>query len=276
MTALVIFDLDGVLVDSEPIAARMWMRELARFGVTIDMAYFEANFLGRSFPKVVKAIREDLGLDLPADFEATYRTKLRDMFEVELTTTPGLAPVLARLAVPDCVATSSTPARAEKSLNITGLWPRFAGRVHTASEVAHGKPAPDLFLHVAALFDVAPGDCLVIEDSAPGLAAARAAGMPALHYAGGAHLNGRDVGAPASLGRIDAWSALPGLCPGPVRAGGGRMSRRGQDSTRLDDAARAGWLYYIAQNTQDQIAKNSACRASRPSVWSPWPCPKGW
>ena len=213
MTALVIFDLDGVLVDSEPIAARMWMHELARFGVTIDMAYFEANFLGRSFPKVVDAIRTDLGVDLPADFEATYRAKLRDMFEAELTTTPGLAPVLSRLAVPDCVATSSTPARAEKSLKITELWERFGERVFTASEVAHGKPAPDLFLHVAARLAVDPGDCLVIEDSAPGLAAAHAAGMPAVHYAGGAHLNGRDVAVPASLGRIDAWSALPVLCP---------------------------------------------------------------
>ena len=213
MTALVIFDLDGVLVDSEPIAARMWMRELSKFGVTIDMAYFEAHFLGRSFPKVVEAIRTDLGVDLPSDFEATYRAKLRDLFDAELTTTPGLSTVLDRLAVTDCVATSSTPERAEKSLKITGLWERFAGRLFTASEVAHGKPAPDLFLHVAARLDVEPADCLVVEDSAPGLTAARAAGMPAVHYAGGAHLNGRNVGVPASLGRIDAWAALPALCP---------------------------------------------------------------
>lgn len=212
MTDLVIFDCDGVLVDSELLSARVLIDTLAETGIAIDRTHFERHFLGRSFPTVAASIRRDFQ-SLPADFEETYRARLAQVFEAELRPTAGLMEMLGRLDVPACVATSSSPPRVARSLRVTGLARFFEGRVFTASEVARGKPAPDLFLHAARRCGVPPGDCLVVEDSAPGLEAAEAAGMASLHFSGGAHLAGRDVGRAASRGRIAAWSELPRVCP---------------------------------------------------------------
>ena len=216
---LVLFDLDGVLVDSEPLSAAALIAELATCGIAVTEARVRREFLGRSFVRVAEGLRASHGDRLPDDFEGRYRARLFAAFEAGLRPTPGVAAMLDRLAVPARVATSSTPARAAKALALTGLAARFAGRVHTASEVARGKPAPDLFLRAAAAGGAAPGRCLVIEDSAPGLAAAAAADMASVLYLGGGHHAGRAWDGPApGLGRLTDWGALGDLCPGILEA----------------------------------------------------------
>jgi HAD superfamily hydrolase (TIGR01509 family) len=190
MAELVIFDCDGVLIDSEIISARMLVEELARMGVTIDMDYVARHFLGRSYPTVMKVIRADFGLELTAEFEEQYRSRLLDAFETELRIMPGVRAVLEGLTRPWCIATSSSPRRAERSLQIVGLSDLTKGKVFTASLVARGKPAPDLFLHVAAVHGVAPEACLVLEDSLNGVRAGLAAGMEVWRFTGGSHLAG--------------------------------------------------------------------------------------
>ena len=200
-TELVIFDCDGVLIDSEVISARMLVSEMSARGIGIDTDYVARHFLGRSYPVVLATIRAEFGVDLPADFEATYRERLLAEFERELRIMPGVAEVLHDLSVPFCLATSSSAPRVRRSLQIVGLDKVFADRVTTASEVARGKPAPDLFLRAAGKMGVAPENSLVIEDSVNGIRAARAAGMEVWHFTGGAHLDGlredfgRDEGA---------------------------------------------------------------------------------
>lgn len=201
MFDLVIFDCDGVLIDSEIISARMLISELSRLGVHVDLDYVSRHFLGRSYPTVMAQIRREFGLDLPPAFEDQYRERLLDAFERDLRVMPGVTEVLDALSVPFCVATSSSPRRAAISLTLTGLHDRVGDRLFTASQVQHGKPAPDLFLFAAASLGVDPARTLVIEDSRPGLRAGLAAGMQVWHFTGGSHFAGRH---PASDDQDDA------------------------------------------------------------------------
>ncbi len=185
---LVIFDCDGVLIDSEIISARMLVTELARLGLAIDLTYVERNFLGRSYPVVMEVIRREFGLDLPPDFEARYRENLLAVFQTELKIVPHVHEVLAGMGVPFCVATSSSPRRAGMSLGLVGLAPLIGDRVFTSTMVARGKPAPDLFLFAAAQMGADPARTLVIEDSLTGIRAGLAAGMTVWRFTGGSHL----------------------------------------------------------------------------------------
>ena len=189
-TDLVIFDCDGVLIDSEIISARMLIAELARLGLDIDLAYVAQHFLGRSYPVVMEKLRREFGLALPAEFEEAYRERLLAAFQSELRVMPHVRGVLDRLAVPFCVATSSSPRRAAMSLEVAGLGHLVGPRLFTASQVANGKPAPDLFLFAASAMQVAPARTLVIEDSLTGVRAARAAGMAVWRFVGGSHMAG--------------------------------------------------------------------------------------
>ncbi len=195
---LVIFDCDGVLIDSELISARMLIATLEDFGVRVDMAYVARHFLGRSYPTVLRQIRTEFDVVLPPDFEDEYRERLLAAFERDLRVMPGICDVLHRLAVTACVATSSSPKRVARSLELVGLLDRFGAHVFTASEVAHGKPAPDLFLHAAARMGAAPGRCLVIEDSLNGIRAAQAAGMDVWWFTGGSHIAAAGGNGPAA------------------------------------------------------------------------------
>jgi HAD superfamily hydrolase (TIGR01509 family) len=196
-TELVIFDCDGVLIDSEVISARMLIAELKGYGVDMDMGFVSRHFLGRSYPVVLKEVRERWGVALPERFEADYRARLLAAFEAELRVMPGAVEAIQALDRPYCLATSSSPERMRRSLEITGLAPLFQGRCFTASEVSRGKPAPDLFLHAAARMEVRPEACLVIEDSLNGVRAGLAAGMQVWRFTGGTHLCGIDLSAPA-------------------------------------------------------------------------------
>ena len=185
---LVIFDCDGVLIDSEIISLSMLIHELALRGVQVDLDYVSRNFLGRSYPTVMQTIRDQFGLDLPPEFETHYRDRLMAAFEADLTVMPGVRAALDGLALPRCVATSSSPRRAEQSLRLTGLGDLVGPRLFTASMVTRGKPAPDLFLHAAARCGADPARCLVIEDSLTGIRAGLAAGMTVWRFTGGSHL----------------------------------------------------------------------------------------
>jgi HAD superfamily hydrolase (TIGR01509 family) len=194
---LVIFDCDGVLIDSEVISARMLIAALADHGVAVDMAYVSRYFLGRSYPTVLREVRATFGVTLPDRFEADYRARLLAAFRHDLRIMPGVAEVIAGLGRPYCLATSSSPERLAQSLDITGLRAAFAGRCFTASQVAHGKPAPDLFLLAATQMNTPPARCLVIEDSLTGIRAGLAAGMTVWRFTGGSHMKGLDLTPPA-------------------------------------------------------------------------------
>lgn len=187
-TDLLILDCDGVLIDSEVISAQMLVAELEKLGVHIDLRYVARHFLGRSYPTVMAQIRRDFGLDLTPEFEAQYRNRLLEEFEKRLQIMPGVREMLTDLAVPVCVATSSSPRRVEKSLRLVGLWDQLGPVTFTASLVANGKPAPDLFLYVAAKMGADPSGCLVVEDSLSGVRAGLAAGMQVWRFIGGSHM----------------------------------------------------------------------------------------
>jgi HAD superfamily hydrolase (TIGR01509 family) len=198
---LVIFDCDGVLVDSEPISIRVLVEELARVGYAIDEASAYERFLGRSLAAVQGILREELGFDLPGERLEAMRVTLFERYRRELKPISGISETLDRLTVPYCVASSSLPERIRISLEVTGLLPRFAGHMFSAAMVKQGKPAPDLFLHVAREMGAAPGACLVIEDSPPGISAARSAGMRVFAFTGGSHARGSEfAGQLAALG----------------------------------------------------------------------------
>lgn len=184
----VIFDCDGVLVDSEMLSAGVLMCMMAEVGLPITPDIFRADFLGRSFAAAAARAEQRFGRPLPDDFQFRYRQRLLAKMANELTPMPGVLDLLARLRPAYCLATSSSPERLELSLSVTGLAPFFQGRRVTASEVEKGKPAPDLFLHAARRMGAEPSRCIVIEDSEMGIRAALAAGMAAWHFTGGAHV----------------------------------------------------------------------------------------
>lgn len=197
MIDLVIFDCDGVLIDSEIISARMLVAALAQLGVQIDLAYVGTHFLGRSYPVVMQQIRREFGLELPGDFEDQYRARLMQAFDTQLTIMPHVRGVMDQLARPYCIATSSSPKRVEHSLTLVGLQHLLGPRLFTSTMVARGKPAPDLFLHAAQVMGADPARCLVIEDSLMGVKAGLAAGMQVWRFVGGSHLQDADPDAPA-------------------------------------------------------------------------------
>jgi HAD superfamily hydrolase (TIGR01509 family) len=182
---LVIFDCDGVLVDSEKLAVKVDAFVLAAVGWPMSEAEIIDRFVGRSHRDMTTAIEEHLGRQLPDDWDAPYRHLYQEVFDADLTEVDGVTEALDALTLPSCVASSGTHEGLRHKLGLTGLYERFEGRIFSASEVAHGKPAPDLFLHAARTLGVDPAHCVVVEDSRYGVAAARAAGMRVYGYYGG-------------------------------------------------------------------------------------------
>lgn len=186
MHALVIFDCDGVLIDSEVLSCDILIDEARRAGICIDRDFVFRNCIGKTFDMNAKTIAKAAGRELPGSFESDYRHALLLAFDGGVKPMAGIVDILNALRVDHCVATSSSSERAERSLKAAGLSDHI-GPIFTASMVGRGKPAPDLFLHVAEQMDATPADCLIVEDSLPGLAAARAAGMTAVRFTGGSH-----------------------------------------------------------------------------------------
>jgi HAD superfamily hydrolase (TIGR01509 family) len=182
---LVIFDCDGVLIDSERLGVKVEVMALAELGWALSEAEVIARFLGRSDRENRAAIEAHLARKLPDGWADQLEERYRRAFATELTPVEGVLEALDRISLPTCVASSGTHEHMRYTLGLTGLYDRFAGRIFSAEDVATGKPAPDLFLYAAERMGVAPAACVVVEDSRPGVQAARAAGMRALAFAGG-------------------------------------------------------------------------------------------
>ena len=194
MLELVIFDCDGVLVDSERVAVRVDAIVLGRLGWELSQAEIIERFMGRSEAYMVGEIEAALGRPLPHDWDAEFAPLYREALEAELQPVDGVVEALDSIPTPTCVASSSTHERLRFTLGRTGLLERFDGRIFSAADVANGKPAPDLFLHAAASLGADPARCAVVEDSVYGVQAARAAGMRAYGYAGGLTAHDRLAG----------------------------------------------------------------------------------
>ena len=184
----VIFDCDGVLVDSEMLSAGVLQDMMAEIGLPMSDEIFRDVFLGRSFANATARAETVLNIKLPPSFESQYRDRLFATLSENLRPMAGVVEVLSSLHVPFCLATSSTPRRLALSLTATGLGQFFENNKFTASEVQHGKPAPDLCFYAAEKMNVSHKKCLVIEDSEMGILAAKAAGMEVWHFTGGSHV----------------------------------------------------------------------------------------
>lgn len=198
---LVIFDCDGVLVDSETVSIRVLLDGLRSKGLEMDEAEAYRHFLGRSLGTVTRTIREEFGIDADEVFLEDMRHELYARFRAELKPMRGIAETLDALSFRRCVASSSQPERIRLSLSITGLIGRLEPNIFSAAMVARGKPAPDLFLHAASQMGADPQNCIVIEDSPAGIEAGHRAGMAVFAFVGGSH-----AGTPGYRERIDALS----------------------------------------------------------------------
>jgi HAD superfamily hydrolase (TIGR01509 family) len=182
---LVIFDCDGVLVDSEPISNRILAERLTAIGLPTTTEESIRDYMGRSWKTDQEIIEGRLGRPLPDGWVDAYHAEVIAAFSTELEPVAGIAAALDAVELPWCVASSSAHPRIRAALSATGLLAHFEGRIFSATEVEHGKPAPDLFLHAAKQMGVEPAACAVVEDSPFGIEAAKAAGMTAFAYAGG-------------------------------------------------------------------------------------------
>jgi HAD superfamily hydrolase (TIGR01509 family) len=185
MTRSVIFDCDGVLVDTEEISNRVLARLLTEAGLPTTYEQCLDAYRGRSTRSVMELATQRHGAPLPADIPERYYAAVKELFVRELEPVPGVVAALERIDLPSCVASSGPHHKMAVTLRHTGLWERFEGRIFSATEVRHGKPAPDLFLHAAERMGFDPAATAVVEDSVPGVEAARAAGMRALAFARG-------------------------------------------------------------------------------------------
>lgn len=184
---LVIFDCDGVLVDSEIVAARVLARELSAIGLAISAPECLARYTGLSMHAVVHRIEQECGRSLPADFLERVRAADAAAFATELRPVAGVREVVEALVHTKCIASSGRLAKMRFTLSLTDLLGFFAPHLFSAEMVKRGKPAPDLFLYAAERIGFAPEHCIVIEDSEAGVRAAVAAGMPVLGFAGASH-----------------------------------------------------------------------------------------
>jgi len=222
---LVIFDCDGVLVDSEVISCRAHSEMLTRHGYPITADQVLARFLGVSDREARQAIETEIGRKLPDDFEIQVKQATLQFYAGDLRAIAHVGEAIAAIGLPKCVASSGTPEKIRHGLTCAGLYDHLAPNIFSASQVMRGKPAPDLFLFAAEQMQASPGRCLVIEDSVPGITGARAAGMTVLGFHGGSHCRPGHADTLRSAGAVttfDDMRQLPGLIaqidqkPGPI------------------------------------------------------------
>lgn len=209
--ALVIFDCDGVLVDSERISHLVLQAMLAERGATLSFDEAVETFMGASMAHTLARVQALTGVP-PDEFLPHFRARTYEAFAATLAPVPGVSALLASLTTPFCVASNGPREKMTLTLTRTGLIGHFGDRMFSADDVVHPKPAPDLFLHAAARLAVAPSACVVVEDSPTGIRAARAAGMAVVGYAAmtpAARL--LDAGAERVFDRMEALPALLGL-----------------------------------------------------------------
>jgi HAD superfamily hydrolase (TIGR01509 family) len=210
---LVIFDCDGVLVDTERLSVRIDGEVLADLGLPMSQQEVIDRFVGRTEDYWQAEVRRMLGREVSAEEFAAYDPWYRAAFEADLTAIDGIAEAIDELVargVQTCVASSGTHDRMEFTLGHTGLYPRFAGRIFSATQVAEGKPSPLLFQFAAAQMAVEPAGCLVIEDSRYGVQAARSAGMRVIGYSGSV-ISAEALHEAGATVVIDDMRKIPGL-----------------------------------------------------------------
>ena len=217
---LLIFDCDGVLVDSESLSCRIDAEFLTQIGIPYTAEEIARQFLGVSLKTMIARIEAERGCRLPDDFSERLNRILFARFETDLKPIEGVRDAILSLPYPRCVASSSVPERIALSLRITGLSDLFDD-IFSSTQVPRGKPAPDLFLHAASNMKARPEDCVVIEDSVAGVQAALAAGMRVIGFTGGGHCGPdhaerlRQAGAPLV---IDRMADLPDAVRRTMRA----------------------------------------------------------
>ena len=221
---VVIFDCDGVLVDSEVIALAVTRRRLGEAGLHLTDEETRERFLGLRLDSAMRRVETELGAPLPKDFPDDLSREILATFARELKGVEGVRQAVGGLRARVCVASSSAPERLSFALRVTGYETLFAPNIFSAAEVAQGKPSPDLFLFAARAMGAAPKDCLVIEDSVAGVAAARAAGMRVFGFVGASHFSRLDEGADLTAAGaeliFDDMAKLPDIvAAGAARAG---------------------------------------------------------
>lgn len=213
---LLIFDCDGVLIDSERITNRVFAQMLGELGLTISEECMAEQFVGRSAAESVRRAEQLLGRALPVDFEERYGEHSRAVLAREVTLMPGVADMLEAIEFPSAIASNGLRVKMEITLRATGLLPRFDGRWFCIDDVARGKPAPDLYQQAARAFDTQPARCVVVEDSPTGIAAGVAAGMTVIGYA--AHTPAERLLAAGAWFVFDDMGNLPALLDALGRA----------------------------------------------------------
>jgi HAD superfamily hydrolase (TIGR01509 family) len=187
---LVIFDCDGVLIDSELLGNEVYVTALSALGIQITKEEALKEFVGVSRISAASKIEDRYGIKIPDHFwEAMCKTEF-DVFEKQLKPIPGIEDLLDVLPLKKCIASSRGPVTLKNALKLVKLWDLFAPHVFSANQVKNGKPAPDIFLFAAEQMNVHPSNCLVIEDSVAGIRAAKAATMPVWGFTGGSHCGG--------------------------------------------------------------------------------------
>jgi len=205
---LIIFDCDGVLVDSESIANRLFSEMLGEIGLPMTYEETIRQFMGCSMPAWVALIEERSSRPVPPGFVSDFYARLHAVFQRELYAVPGIISALDRISLPICVASNGTLTKMRTTLGLTGLLPRFEGRLFSATQVERGKPFPDLFLYAAQRMGAMTSHCAVIEDSPLGVQAGIAAGMQVFGYA---RLSGPDTLAASGARVFSDMEELPEL-----------------------------------------------------------------
>jgi HAD superfamily hydrolase (TIGR01509 family) len=205
---LVIFDCDGVLIDSEILANRSEVELLKSYGIEFELDDYMARFVGKSTKDVLKSIESLYNISLPAEFRKLAGEKIYEVFKKELKPIPGVLELINSIDKPKCVGSSSSLNRLDVTLKFTGLFDLLSPHIFSAEQVSRGKPAPDLFLFAAAQMKVDPTRCIVIEDSPHGVRAGVDAGMTVLGFVGGSHIQHQHDLKLKKEGAIEVFSTM--------------------------------------------------------------------
>jgi HAD superfamily hydrolase (TIGR01509 family) len=209
---LVIFDCDGVLVDSELITSRVFASMLNELGISVTLEDMFAKFVGRSMGQCLEVIESLLGHEIPEGFVHQYHVRTAIALKADLKAVPGIEAALNAIKLPYCVASSGSHEKMQMTLGITGLITKFQGRLFSVTDVARAKPYPDVFLYAADKMGVAPSACAVIEDTPTGVAAGVAAGMTVFGFH--AHTPKQRLREAGAHFTFDSMSTLPDLLIG--------------------------------------------------------------
>lgn len=214
MDSLVIFDCDGVLIETEALTNQIEVDAIQALGHSLSLEEYIDLSLGKHAHLVDEILREDFQIKLPIDFWKEVGMQQKEIFEQRLMAMEGVSQAITSLRFPSCVASSSSLERLHHTLGLTHLLPYFEGRIYSADSVARGKPFPDIFLYAAERMGVAPRKCFVVEDSPAGIEGALAAGMSVLAFGGGGHMTQRirqklkESGAHAFFDRMSDLNAV--------------------------------------------------------------------